>query len=1031
MTDMLSPSDLFSLPAPRILTAPPAMDFLYAIADGLADALDLGANPAALSEAMVFTPNRRAGRVMAEAFHQAALNRGINALIAPDIRVLGDLEDDNTIAPIGISELELGPPLSEAERRGTLALLVQQWRTKQDAHPLPPSSALAAADELSSLLDQAAMGEGVDWSRLPQLVENADLAVHWQKSTSFLEIIGSAWPDHLKEQGATDPMARRVAAARALANQWDAAPPDHPVVIVGSTGATPATRLLMQSALTLPRGLVVLPGLDMDVADDAWSAIGKSPSHPQHTLHRALDRLSISRRDVRTWPGIVETPASQARRKLLNEALAPASATSSWTRRLEALAKPGTPTDLVRDGLEGLSLVEADDESEEALAAALMLRETLDTPGRTAALVTPDPGLARRVSALLKRWDIHLTPSAGTPFLQTPHGALVALVFDWLRDPGDPVQLMALLKHPFVSLGRDAETRKAALSDLEVHSDEYREKAVLRGPRRFQGLPDLADRLERRGRSLASALIADLHDHLIETDLVDMPEMMDAPQHIRRCAVLLERLCNSPDMPGDQLLWRGAEGGQTARFLETLEEIVRHMLPDRLMAADLWPEFASAAAARIAVAPKRGEHPRLAIWGPLEARLQTRDLIILGSLNEGAWPAPAPADSFLPRHLRRELGLPDPEERLGLSAHDFAQLACSSEVVLLRSMRVDDKPAVASRWLWRLRTLASGGIDRDGTDSLDEIDRMLAPAPDRDPLVWARQLRHIDKVEAAQPPAPTPPADKRPTRFSVSRVTALVRDPYHVYAQTILKLNKLPALGEEVNPAARGTAIHEAVDKFSKPDNTTDLLDLILSELAIAGAPPAEIQLQRALWARAADAYHRWIERRSKRVKHSIQEKEAVLDVPVGDTLYKLTAKADRIELLNDGTLAIIDFKTGAPKTKKQLESGLEPQLPLEAWIARQLGFPGLPAADTSELVYVSLAPGASTIDPKNGEPLDVDAMAEAQKAFEGFLQLVRAYEDPEQPYRSKPRVEFTWTVSDYDRLARRAEWTSDDGGEA
>ncbi len=1017
--------DLFAAPAPRVFTIPPSADFLGAIASTLSSALRLKDDPAALSGAQIFTPNRRAARTLAEAFHGEVQKLGRTALISPEIRVLGDLEDDDTIAPIGVSELDLGPPLSKDKRRGALANLVQKWRRAAYGETLPPASALAAADELSSLLDQAAMGENVEWSRLDDLVADADLAQHWQLSTRFLAIVAEQWPEHLREQGATDPMARRLAAAEALANAWQAAPPDYPVIVAGSTGATPATRILMQAAMNLPRGAIILPGLDPDVGEKAWRAIPDSPSHPQHTLNRALQKIDVDREQVTVWPGVSETLNAQARRKLINEALAPASTTRAWTDRLKELANDRPPQELIENGLDGLTLIVAEDETEEALSAALMLREVLETPGKTAALITPDPSLARRVSALLKRWDVDIAPSAGHPFLQTPHGSLFGLVFEWLSDPAAPVELLAVLKHPLVRLGLSSEAYATAIRQLEVHALEFRGEGVMRGPRRHQTLRDLAARFSDQKRFEAAGLITKVADALDASNAVQATHEIDGKEAAQSVARLIEILTTTDEEPGDRRFWRGRAGAMSARYLESLAELSSEMGP---LPRDLWPDFASAAARSLALPPAKGEHPRLAIWGPLEARLQSRDLVIVGGLNEGVWPAPAPADSFLSRRLRKDLGLPDPEERLGLSAHDFSQFACAKDVVLLRSERRDDKPAVASRWLWRLRTLASGGLS-----GLDEADRLLAPPEDANPLHSARAMRTSNTFEPRAPSRPTPPVDARPTKFSVSRVGKLLRDPYAVYAEDILGLKPLPPVDETVGPAGKGTAIHEAVDRVETQGG--DIFALITEELIKAGETQASMTLSAPLWQRAANAFLNWRESRKDKVAHTWTEIWGETTETINGQAVRLYAKADRVEQLKDNSYAIVDFKTGQPKQPKQVESGLEPQLPLEGYLASLGAFKDkdgdpLPKGPTSEFIYVSLSPGANAAKADNGRPLKLDSseMEVVENAVKGFRQLITNYQNPDQPYLSKPRVQFTWNVSDYDRLARRAEWTSDDG---
>ncbi|MEM6625847.1 MAG: hypothetical protein AAF719_04015 [Pseudomonadota bacterium] len=451
-----APKAVFDAPAPRIFSIPPSAPFVEALATTLAEACGLDASADALAEAVVFLPNRRAARAFAEALHDAARRAGRPALIAPDIRVLGDLdEDDGRLTP---SDLTLPPVLSPAKRRGALFRLIQRWRAAQrdpTLPPLPPGSALAAADELAALLDQSAMGEDADWARLKDVAMEADLAAHWHKSASFLDIVAAQWPRHLEEKSASDPLARRHAAAEAQAAVWAKEPPAHPVVVAGSTGATPASRTLMRAAMLLPKGAIVLPGLDPELSAAAWDEIGRAPSHPQFTLGRALDRLGVSPDSVEPWPGADEAQTARARRLLINEALAPATRTKDWTRRLVQLAGEKGPTDLIQNGLDGLALIEAEDQGDEALLAALLLREALETPDRTAALVTPDPGLARRTSSLLARWDVALTPSGGTPLLQTSPGRYLGLLGQWARDPADPVLLLSVLKHELTRLGAE------------------------------------------------------------------------------------------------------------------------------------------------------------------------------------------------------------------------------------------------------------------------------------------------------------------------------------------------------------------------------------------------------------------------------------------------------------------------------------------------------------------------------------------------------------------------------------------------
>lgn len=1019
---MSAPGGVFDGPGPRVFSIPPSASFLDELARGLIDACDARDDPAALADAIIFVPNRRSARELALSFHRE-LSHG---LIIPSIRTLGDVDEEDSAASIGAEALGLPPAISTPRRRGALAKLIQAWRRAQGQPDLPPGSALAAADELAALLDQSAVSENIDWSELSNVDIQAHLAEHWKVSASFLEIVADAWPKWLAEEGAMDPLARRRAAATALAERWQTEPPTHPVVIAGSTGATAASRLLINAVASLPKGVIVLPGLDPDLDNAGWTAVARAPSHPQFAFARTLRTLGVTAPSIPTWPGVDETPHQIARRRLINESLAPAETTSGWTQRLQTLAKPGDPKSLVQQGVAGLRIVEAEDESEEALVAALLLRETLETPDKTAALAAPDGALGRRVGAILERWGLDIAPSAGAPLNRTQSGGYILLLLRWAQDPADPVLLLSVLKHPLTRLGR---TR--ADLDAIVHATEV---AALRGPRKWRDLDACASHILRtidkttpnnvaalmeQGATLIRQ-IAELHATAAEAFGEDR---IEGAQAAEACSQLAMALAQHDESPEGDCVWAGREGAQAASFPKQLAQVCAEMGG---VDADFWPQFAEAVMQGMSAAPDAAEHPRIAIWGPLEARLQRRDRVIIAGLNENSWPALPGADAFLNRALRRKLGFADADERIGLSAHDFAQLANAPDVILLRAKRVEDKPAVDSRWLWRLRTLAAGGLG-----SQQDAQAAFASPPTLDPVRWARHLRTATNVEPAKPPEPRPPVDARAlTKFSPSRVVRLIRDPYADYANRILGLQALRRVGEEVDARERGTAVHAAIEAYEK--NGGSLETLIVEQLVAAGASEEMIALERSLWLRAADFYLDWVAVRAPaRINTELEQKSKLtFSSAAGETT--LEATADRVEQLFDGTLAIIDFKTGRGKTADQVESGLEPQLSLEAAIAAKSGFGKIKPAPVSELIYFQFSTSAAVLSEDNGQPLEFETstMDVANDALKGLQRLIGGYSNADMSYRSKPRAEFAWDYGDYDRLARRKEWTIEDGGE-
>lgn len=989
----------------KLWTIPAGAPFLDRLATAIAEAVDLAGNPGALVDAVIYLPNRRSVRALTGALHRAL--PPAEALLAPQIRALGDLETDDPPAGLEGPFAELGPPLSPARRLGALMALVRGWFAAR-GRELPIASAHTAARELAGLLDEAAMSGGVDWSQLPALVARSELAAHWEESVDFLQILARHWPDWLDENRALDPLARRLEMARLIAEGWQASPPKGPVIIAGSTGATAASRILMRAACTLECSAIILPGLDtaLDAAEQA--AIRDAPNHPQHSLLLTLEHLGSAPDRVALLPA-AEPDGQAARRALIHESLSPAELTGDWTERLKGLAAPGTPDAFARRGLDGLDLVAARDEAEEARIAACLMRRVLLEPGQTAALVTSDASLARRVSAQLLRWDIDAVPSEGTPLLRTPQGLFFDALLNWWHEPGDPVAIAALLKAPFLA------------PPVPVSAFD---RFALRGPKWWPSLADLAaqlpSRLENarpqdRRPEAERAEIATIARWLAEAAEAAGPEEpLDADTWRARLSLLLDRLCDRG------ALWRGAAGAQLATLIDQLSELTG---PLGVQGLETWRDLSRVLARDQMVAPETDGHPRLSIWGPLEARLQSADHLILAGLNEDVWPARISPDIFLPRQFKSELGLPDPDERLGLAAHDFASLACAPRVTLLYSQRREDAPAVASRWVWRLETLAQGALGQ-------EARQVLAPAPGEDPVAWARALR---SVEPAAPPVdpvpkPTPPVEHRPDRLSVTRIDLLQRDPYAIYCEWVLRLKPLDTLGRDIDARETGTAIHAALEAFEKavPQTREALLALLESELLKAGERPAALAGRRAVLRQTAQWYIDWHRGRQAGLSRLELETNGAYSFPIGTRSFRLSAQADRIEQRVDGSLAIIDFKTGNPPSDKQVAAGLDQQMPLQALIAAEGGFTPFGPTAVSELAYVAFKarPDVRLVGP--GKSLEASPGELAERARDGLMRLLNAYESEAQPYFSAPRVQFLKYESDYAVLARRAEWGSE-----
>ena len=789
------------------------------------------------------------------------------------------------------------------------------------------------------------------------------------------------------------------------------------MIAAGSTGAAPANADLLAVIAGLPRGAVVLPGLDLELAEEAWVEVGEQ--HPQGAMKRMLVRAGVTRDEVRTWPDSPDSSAGRWRRRIINEALRPAEATSDWTRQIAKLQEEGDKAgvDPFAEGLKGLSVVAARDEEQAAATAALLLREALDTPGRTAALITPDQGLARRVSARLSRWGVEVDSSAGIPLADAPIGVLIALAAKAALDPSDPVLLLAILKHPLVRLGMEPAAFDRAQGALE--------RLGLRGPRReddgwietcleraLQPRNDQTEVSPRQADDVADArsLLALLRSALaLAGDAFGGGPAL--PQAAARGLVsALEVL--AADATGEVgALWSGPDGEAAVELLAAMINEGSSLPPARPRDFGNLVQFLLNGAV---VRATRAAHPRLKILGAIESRMVSADLLILAGLEEGVWPQGAPVDPFLSRPMRVALDLPPPERRIGLSAHDFAQAACAPEVVLMHSARRDGAPAVESRWLWRLRTLARGA--ETSLPSRGEV------------LGWAGLLDQPGLFAPARRPRPRPPVEVRPTELPVTGVETWVRDPYATYARYVLRLRPMERPNEPVEARARGEAVHRALQRFAElhggavPEGAEATIEALLVEaLAEAGMNRAAMARERPL-ARNAAPWIAALERGRRRGARLLVEQKGVLTLELEGGPFTLTARADRLEL-RDAAADVLDFKTGAPPSRKQVQSDFAPQLTLTAAILQGGGFPGVGPVRAGELIYVQVSGRSNQPDPK--ALVAGDESAEwANRALEGLKRRIARFRSEAVEYVSWAAPQYmNERGGDYDHLARVWEW--------
>jgi len=966
--------------SPNIYTIAPHRAFADALAAGLIASSKH--ERLALARTIVLLPNNRAQRTLADAFVRRAERGG---LLLPRMVAIGDPElDDRLGAALDAADQEesIPPAIEPIERQLILARLVQRART-QAGDPIDAPEAMRLAADLARVMDQLLVEE-IRPSALIEAVPQ-DLAQHWQASLAILQTVLTDWPRQLAILGKVDLTERRNRLLDRAARKWRAEGMSQRIVAAGISTSAPAVARLLRSIAFLDNGMVVLHGLDCGMPVEEWDALGPHEAesglrnietHPQYQLKLLLDRIGIARSEVRNWRwgGGRDSPA--ARGRAVANAMAPAEFTHKWQ---------GLPSAERR--LSGVRAAIFATPGEEAQAIAIALREVIETPARTAALVTPDRVLAGRVVMHLKRWGIEADDSAGRPLSTTPPGTLLLGLADALAEDFAPVPLLTLLKHPLVRAGEER---------LEWLDGVRRLDRALRGPRPAAGL-DGIDAFLRDGEGRERAIRAAVLSFWNEAKKL-LPERRedDLPG-------LLALLREGAAMLAGDAAWAGPAGRQAAELIAQLEAFASS--GPELTRAQLLPGMLRDLMDGIAVRPPQGGHPRISIRGLIEARLAHEDVLILGGLNEGVWPAAPAPDPWLAPSIRRALGLPGLERRIGLAAHDFVGTLGARQVLITRARRDDRAPTIASRFLLRLEAM-TGGVTR---------------APQL--VLWTRSLDAPRAPPAyAARPAPRPPLADRPRRIAVTKVDRLKADPFAFYADAMLGLQRWDMVDADPTPAWRGTMLHAVFEAWMKEDacDPARLHDRARAMLDQLAAHP----VTKALWTPRLMEAIDW-------VAATMQANFAGGRMPLtaeifgeaeagGITLY---GKVDRIDRLPDGSLAIIDYKTGIPPSRRQVDAGFALQLGLLGLIAEKHGFAQVRGTVTA-YEYWSMARDRGQLghvaSPVGGRGMAAEDFA--AHAARHLIEAVEKWLTGEEAFTAKLHPEFA-PYGDYDQLMRLEEW--------
>ena len=945
----------------KIYNIPLSCSFLDVIAAHFLDVYKN--NPLALADVLFLLPNRRACQSLADAFVRL---QGLKPTLLPQMRPLSEADEDELLMT-GFDCVEefknLLPAMSVTERQMLFTKIIMAKPSDYGLEKIPAGQAAALAGELASLIDMVYQQQ-LSFDNLQNIVPD-EYASHWQEILKFLTIITEYWPSILRESGKVDAIQRKNQVLQAQIKLWQKIKPQKQIVVAGTTAAFPLMKELVKTVSELDNGLVFLSGLDKYLSDNDWCQIDEV--HSQFELKMLLDYLQVERSEI---PDFVPSILPE-REQFISEVMRPAVTSDKWRNLSNAI--------LSLNSIEGLQLVDCTDVRIEALSIALLMREVLTQPEKTAALVTTDRNLARRVSAELARWDIKVDDSAGIPLSLTPIGIFLRQILAVEEQAFSSVSVLGLMKYPLYANGENVfEVRR----DVRVYEREILRSAA-----------------ENVDCYVAEALRNSLQKL---TDMYAQPEV-DLSVLLKVHLQVAEKLATTDVKTGDKILWKGEAG-----------EAAAHLMADLLDKADIlgrispheYRDWLDVMMGRVSVRRRYGAHPRLKILGPIEARLMQFDRLIIGEVNEGSWPQAVKADPWLSRPMKKDFGLPLPEKNQGVQAADFSALLGHKEVFVTRASRVQGTPMSKSRWWMRLETV------------LQALNIQPQSLENRQYPEWAMYLDKAQTLQRLLPPTPKPPVSARPRKLSASAIENLMRDPYIIFAKYILKLKPLDPLDKDLTFADYGNLVHAVLEEFNNkfctvyPQNAKDEL-IRLGEIYFEKHQISDEQ--KAFWWPNFLKMIDWVVDKEQSYRPNIKQihnevkGEYVFEAPAGP--FTVTAKADRVDETKDGKLNIIDYKTGQARSLKEIQCGYAPQLPIEAIIAEKGGFEGINSATTEALIYWQLGRKETGVFANTQEVL--------QNTYERIHEVVSLFDFEETAYLSKPNPKYAPKYSDYEHLSR------------
>ncbi|MHA1540109.1 MAG: PD-(D/E)XK nuclease family protein [Alphaproteobacteria bacterium] len=953
-----------------LYTIPASDPFLEVLADTLLK--ETQGNPLALSDVVIFLQTAAARTAITKIFLEKSPQK---VSILPKLYTLGNLDEEEMFFQENTASAHINLPAIGGVARQLLLV-----KSLQEENPsLRFMQATQIAGELLSFLDQA-QNEQLDLAAIPSLVADEQFSEHWEKNLRYLSVLSGKYQDDLKAMQRLNPKERNNLLLAQQAKIWAENPPAHPVIIAGSTGTNPATLSLIETVVNLPQGVVLLAGLDKEMPAEIWDNLDET--HPQYALALLLKKVKKGRGAVSIWQGT--GGENEDRRSFwLGQMMQPVMNFQNKARM----------QDDIENAFQNFTLTACKNFEEEAHVIALRLRHFMaEKPAHEKAiLITPDRDLAARVKGILKRWEMPVDDFFTVPLSETAGGAFALLTADFLSNTFAASRLLSLLKNPMTQ------------ADIDL---ERLEKNALRPAYGKVFYRDLA------------ALVTETGDEYLGK-IVPFITAFNTARDMESCFKAHIRFIEF--LAGGEAFWGTDEGARLSTFfrdiLSHVTQFPRNACHDYM---DILSHFLNSKS------QKNTDQigARIQMMQPLEARLMRADLMILGGLNEGTWPSLSDDNPWLSAQMRKAFGLLTLERRVGLAAHDFIQFIAhqKGEIMLTHAARIGGRPTVTSRWIVRLKALFF--VDPETTEK----------APFYENNTYKNlfyQLDGCEKVTPQEPPLFAPPLHARPKRFTATEIEDLFENPYKIYAKKILDLRPLGELDADLEASDKGNIIHNILEKFVEGYGAGKVTEDKISRARLMDVARTEFQNldesqdQKIFWWAQFEDIADWFLKEENARLHKLDRSYPELK---GTSLFvhdvELHARADRLDRLADGTVQIIDYKTGAVPSKKDISSLKKPQLTVAAMILEDGGFREFQEAKSSALSYWGLRDGKGNgvVEiTENVSDIVAEMCEKLAEELEKYTKQGATYPAHPDGVKDESKQRF---VDPYDHLARVKEWS-------